>query len=263
MNSSTSSTKLSNPFQKTILGSLLQLPNYWQGLALGLLLAVIATVWSDSHQASAHGQPEAVKSLGALIAGAAGSLLPTAGRVIGRLAGGLVGTGARVGVNTLAGTAGGALRAIAPSGVRTLVNNPITRNLALGGIAAGGFSAVEHLLGGGGGGGSSQQLALPAGSAQQPIQVGQQFGDTFITRSWVTGVSHDGMPIIHGMLANGKRFATNKYGGIKVFRPKRNIVIGPDPRLSDASKVARAARKMDRAATRIAAINGKKLVRRS
>ena len=70
------------------------------------------------------------------------------------------------------------------------------------------------------------------------------------------------VPIVHGLLANGKRFTTNRFGAIKVFRPKKSIVIGSDPKLSDATKVARAAKKMTKAAEQILEVSGKKAVRR-
>lgn len=117
------------------------------------------------------------------------------------------------------------------------------------------FPGIPGLPGsGGGGGGGTPASNIPG--------VGQPFGDTFITRMWQSGETAEGIPILHGMLANGKRFATNRYGAIKVFRPRKNIVIGPDPKLSDARKVARAARKMDSAAKDILKVTGYKAVRR-
>lgn len=114
------------------------------------------------------------------------------------------------------------------------------------------FPGDFSIPGFGGGGGGGDEGFTP----------GARFGDSYIVRIWQTGTTRDGVPIVHGMLANGKRFSTNRYGQVKVFRPKKNIVIGSDPRLSDARKVARAATKMEKAATTILQVTGKKAVKR-
>jgi len=228
------------------------------GLSLLLLLALAASIGLDS----AHGitgSPEGYETpvRAVAIAGLAGTTL---GRIAGTLIGRLLGRGVAAAAPTVIrpGTTALATRS------SSTVAGALARR---GALFAGGGAAFElgsralpggsgFPLGGGGGG------AAVAGGGAGALQVGQRFGDTFITRMWQSGQSREGVPIMHGMLANGRRFVTNRFGTIKTFRPKKNIVIGPDPRLSDARKVARAAQKMENAAITILKVTGKKAVKR-
>lgn len=203
------------------------------------------------------GQTEALRSFGVL-SGLAG-ILGRSGGLISRLGLG----GASLGGRTIpAGTKVTALATRSPSPVTTIARR--------GGVIAGAGAAFElgsRALPGGASfpGGSAVPSFFnrsASGGGAGDFQVGAQFGDTFITRVWQSGETAGGVPIIHGMLANGKRFVTNRFGTIRVFRVKKPIVIGGNPRLSDAGRLASAAKRMEKTAVKILDINGKKAVRR-
>ena len=233
----------------------LELLRSWRIFFLSVALLTTALLLDRGSPASG---PAAEPAFGALALGAGRilgtSLIPKIGQTLGRV---FATGGARAGVTRA---------------VPAVTRNPSTlRRLGVrtAGIGAAGlaFEGGTRLLPGGASfpGGDISVSGSPTavmGGNVDGFRVGAQFGDTFITRIWTSGETREGVPIVHGLLANGKRFTTNRFGAIKVFRPKKSIVIGSDPKLSDATKVARAAKKMTKAAEQILEVSGKKAVRR-
>jgi len=244
---------------KVLQKSLRQSMNFWLNPWIALTLLALGTVSVLASGLDPSG--ETVVSFGAL------SVL---GRVLGPLLGKSIGTGAsRIAVPSARSLGLQSGRTIAPiSRVGGGRVPAVLRKGAIIGAAGGAFELGTRALPGGspfpgdlsipgfGGGGG----AAAAGAAG--FQVGARFGDTFITRIWVSGTTREGVQIVHGLLANGRRFVTNRFGTIKTFTVKKPIVIGADPRLSDANKLARAATKMTRTAEKILAISGKKAIKR-
>lgn len=224
-------------------------------LVLSLTLAGLASLALGSGS-DASADTEVLRSLGA-IAGLAAGQLPRIGQLVGQL---LARGGSRA--PTIVRPSTTAIQRFVPGGAGL---GSLARRGAVVGGAGAAFEIGSRALPGGSPFPGDFSLPGFGGGSRSPasgIAPGAQFGDTFITQMWQSGVTADGVPILHGILANGKRFATNRNGGIKVFRPRKNIVIGSNPRLSDAGKVARIAARMERSAEAILKINGKKAVKR-
>jgi len=117
------------------------------------------------------------------------------------------------------------------------------QGLARGGLAGGVGGALQGLLGGGLGAGQTMGFG-PGGGMQQGFPgMGVQQGGAApqgVAYSW------NARGQVFYRLSDG-RISTQKRNGLwKTWRPRRNIVIGTNPRINSARRVIKLARRLER-----------------